>query len=210
MRLNAPQPVRRGEIASYSVTFTNTSLNTFPLVDDCPLYRQSLGDAESGPLVLNCNGSEGVLVARCVSPVRNAIRRAREAAGGATTLRWQFIEPEEPALTAPVTVIETRSLDLHTVDWGDIAVPGRSCLHADDIQLHNGEALLPDTVHGNPTKPESNGPRYDALYEGRVPRDLEGDGHDYAFVPLGCNNNGGTADGLILDSFAVYAGPAPS
>jgi hypothetical protein len=36
--------------------------------------------------------------------------------------------------------------------------------------------------------------------------DLESDGHDDAVVPLDCNNNGGTADGLILDSFAVYSG----
>ncbi len=56
-------------------------------------------------------------------------------------------------------------------------------------------------------KPESNGVPYDELELGRVAYgDFQGDGHDDAAVPLDCNNNGGTADGLLLDSFAVYSG----
>jgi len=99
-------------------------------------------------------------------------------------------------------------LDLRTVDWNNVAVPGRSCMQARDIRLHNGQALLPDDTHGNPIKPESNGARYDqlVLQTPVIYGDFEGDGHDDAAVTLDCNNNGGTADGAILYSVAVYSG----
>ncbi len=113
-----------------------------------------------------------------------------------------------PEITATTTAQNLGgSLDLHTVDWSNIAVPGASCFRAHDIRLHNGRALLRDDTRGNPTKPGSNGVRYDDLELGRVTYgDFDGDGHDDAAVPLDCNNNGGTADGLLLDSFAVYSG----
>jgi hypothetical protein len=40
--------------------------------------------------------------------------------------------------------------------------------------------------------------------------DVDGDGHDEALVPLWCNNNGGTADGALLYSLAVFTGRAGS
>jgi hypothetical protein len=108
------------------------------------------------------------------------------------------------------TTVETRdgSLDLHTVDWNNSSVPGRACFRSDDIRLHDGNVLLPDNVHGRPVRPGSDGVRYDQLgLGGRVAYgDFQGDGHDDAAVPLDCNNNGGTADGLLLNSVAVYSG----
>ena len=101
-----------------------------------------------------------------------------------------------------------RWLDLRTVDWDNVVVPGRSCLHAHGVRLHNGKALLPDNTHGNPIQPGSNGVRYDRLGLANpvIYGDFEGDGHDDAAVPLLCSNNGGTADGDILWSVAVYTG----
>ena len=112
---------------------------------------------------------------------------------------------------ATPTTVQRRdgSLDLHAVDWSNFAVPGRSCLRAHDIHLHDGRALLRDNVRGHPSYPSGTGPRYDLLELGRVMYgDFRGDGHDDAAVSLGCSNNGGTADGLLLDSFAVYSGRA--
>lgn len=99
-------------------------------------------------------------------------------------------------------------LDLRTVDWNKVAVPGRSCRHAHDIRLHNGRALLPDKTNGHPSQPGGNGVRYDLLelVKPVIYGDFEGDGHDDAAVSLDCNNNGGTADGAILYSVAIYTG----
>jgi len=114
-----------------------------------------------------------------------------------------------PAAGAPTTG-QTRkpALDLHTVDWNNVAVPGRSCLLTHDIQLHGGRALLPDNTNGHPVRPGSNGTRYDDLeLNGPVVYgDFEGGAPDDAAVSLGCSNNGGTADGAILYSVAVYSG----
>ena len=123
-----------------------------------------------------------------------------------TTVTLTLAPP--PAVTTTTGQKHDGTLDLHTVDWKNIAVPGPSCLHTADIPLRSGRALLPDNVNGHPTKPGSNGPCYDDLEAGTAVAygDFEGDGHDDAAVALDCNNNGGTADGLLLDSFAVYSG----
>lgn len=113
-----------------------------------------------------------------------------------------------PKVTPTTEQSHQGTLDLHGVDWNDVAVPGRSCLHANDIRLHHGHALLRDNTKGHPIKPGSNGVRYDQLVLNGpvVYGDFEGDAHGDAAVPLDCNNNGGTADGDILNSVAVYSG----
>jgi hypothetical protein len=106
--LDAPASVRRGETASFSVTVTNTTLNSLPLVDDnCPLYRESLGGTRSGTLLLNCTAA-GLIVAPG-DRVRFEMRLAVPADQplGSTTLRWQLVEPGEPALSTPVVVTES-------------------------------------------------------------------------------------------------------
>lgn len=108
--LEAPIQMRRGETAAYTVTLTNRSLNSLPLVGDgCPLYRESLGSTVSPTLLLNCNGTGLIIAAN--TAVRFAMRFAIPADQplGTTILRWQFVEPEEPALTARVTVTDQPS-----------------------------------------------------------------------------------------------------
>ena len=103
--LDVPRRVRRGTVLSYSITLTNTSQSTYPLVsDDGPLYWQSLGTT-SNTLLLNCNGSEGLLIA-WGSSMRFQMRLYVPADQplGPATLRWQFIEPDLPAHFAQVTV----------------------------------------------------------------------------------------------------------
>jgi hypothetical protein len=106
--LDAPTRVRRGETASFSVTVTNTSLNSLPLVDEnCPLYREALGSTQSGPLLLNCTAAG--LIVESGDRVRFEMRLAVPADQplGPTTLQWQFVEPGEPALSTPVVVTES-------------------------------------------------------------------------------------------------------
>jgi hypothetical protein len=101
------------------------------------------------------------------------------------------------------------ALDLHTFDWKNIAAPGQACLTVRDVRLSNGSALIPDPKNGIPINPSGNGQRFDRLQEGPAEvtyGDLEDDQHPVAVVPLACSNNGGTADGVILYSLAVYSG----
>jgi hypothetical protein len=106
--------VRRGTTLAYSVTLTNSDANTLALVSrdtygfldgDCPIYQQSIGSFASPPLLLNC-GTPGLLIASGTA-VRFDMRIEVPANQplGPTTLRWQYIEPEEPALSAQVTIL---------------------------------------------------------------------------------------------------------
>ena len=94
-------------------------------------------------------------------------------------------------------------------DWKNITVPGDACLSQSPIELVNGAALIPDEVRGRPVG--GSGPRYDHLGEFEQPTfgDFEGQTSTAmavdAAVPLGCDNNGGTADGALLYSIAVFS-----
>ena len=106
--LTAPREVQRGTTASYSIVFTNTDVNTMVLVDDdCPLYRQSIGSSEWRPLLLNCGGADGVLIAPHASVQFDMkLPVPLDLPLGPTTLRWQLVEPEARALSATVTVVD--------------------------------------------------------------------------------------------------------
>jgi hypothetical protein len=104
--LDVPPRVQRGTTLLYSITLTNASLYTYPLGgDECPLYWQSLGTT-SNTLLRNCNGSEGLLIARGSSMrFRMRLNVPADQPLGRATLRWQFIEPDVPAHFAEVTVV---------------------------------------------------------------------------------------------------------
>lgn len=96
---------------------------------------------------------------------------------------------------------------LKAVTWGDISVPGSLCFQSSPIQLHNGQAQRLDSVHGYPNA-GSSGPSYVDIEDNYAPVryfDLA-PGVPVAFVPIECNNNGGTADGVILYALLVYEG----
>jgi hypothetical protein len=113
--LYAPISVRRGRVLHYSITLTNTGLNSLALETDmlsgtidgnCPLYRQSLGPRVSSSLLLNC-GKDGLII-QPNEAVRFDLRLAVPADQplGRSTLRWQYVEPNEPPLTRPILVID--------------------------------------------------------------------------------------------------------
>jgi hypothetical protein len=113
--LDAPRSVRRGQVLQYSVTITNTGENSLGLetntlsgmIDgNCPLYRQSLGPTTSPSLLLNC-GNDG-LILQPDEAMRFEMRFAipTDQPLGRNTLRWQYLEPAEPALTLPITVVD--------------------------------------------------------------------------------------------------------
>ena len=72
---------------------------------DCPIYLETLANA-AGQYMLNCNGSEGILVAVGES-VRFHIELPIPAGAvlGQSTLSWTPIEPAGPELTATITIV---------------------------------------------------------------------------------------------------------
>ena len=114
-KLDAPISVRRGQVLHYSITLTNTGLNVLPLetdtlsgtIDgDCPLYRPSLAPIVSPSLLLNC-GKDGLSI-NPNEAVRFDLQLAIPADQplGRTTLRWQYVEPNEPPLSRPILVTD--------------------------------------------------------------------------------------------------------
>jgi hypothetical protein len=118
-----------------------------------------------------------------------------------------------PTPSAPATAAEGPSgspdRGAAAFDWKNITVPGDACLSQAPIKLVNGAALIPDELRGRPVG--GSGPRYDHLGEFEQPTlgDFEGQASAAvavdAAVPLGCDNNGGTADGALLYSIAVFS-----
>jgi hypothetical protein len=99
-------------------------------------------------------------------------------------------------------------ITLRNVHWRSIQVPGVACYRASPIQLHGGQALLPDPIRGNPVDPGGTGPKFDQVIDGFAKvkyGDLERN-RPIAAVILSCNNNGGTADGALLYSVVIYEG----
>ena len=84
-----------------------------------------------------------------------------------------------------------------------------ACLSRSAIKLVNGVALIPDEQRGHPVG--GSGPKYDHLSELGQPTvgDFEAQTATAtavdAAIPLNCDNNGGTADGALLYSIAVFS-----
>lgn len=105
------------------------------------------------------------------------------------------------------TTPATKPADLHHADLKNVSVPGSACLQSHPIQLRDGKARIAD-ARGNPSPPSGTGARYVNLSEfgGVTFGDLESADVSDAAVSLTCDNNGGTADGVLLYSLAVFSG----
>jgi len=82
----------------------------------------------------------------------------------------------------------------HSVNWGDIAVPGQLCKVNDQIQLHDGVARLSHS---------GLGPLFVqliAVTHGDLAR-----GFPVAALQLLCSNQGGTAAGELAEGIFVFA-----
>jgi hypothetical protein len=108
------------------------------------------------------------------------------------------------ALTSAVLTVGTgtafaqpagRSLDLHHVKWGNVAVPGWLCRVNGRIQLHHGDAKLRHSGFG-PLDVSEQGPVYGNL----------GNGQQVAALQVWCSNQGGTAAGELAEGLVVFSG----
>ena len=135
------------------------------------------------------------------------------ACGTSSTTGTASSTSASTSIAAPVATTTTTAvpMDVRSVDWQNITVPGQACMSTTPIMLVSGKALIPDAQHGNATQPGGTGPKYDALATVGTPAfgDVEGPGPgvapDDAAVSLSCTNNGGTASGALLYSIAVFS-----
>src|ERR1035437_3418035 len=103
------------------------------------------------------------------------------------------------AATKSTTTTSAPSIPIHSVDWGDVTVPGAVCDARQAIKLNAGKATIntpPGVVAGTPSVIiEESGVTYG---------NLSGTGQDDAAVNVWCTNTGGTADGQIADSWVIF------
>ena len=99
------------------------------------------------------------------------------------------------ALTIPEASAQT--LDVHSVNWGDVTIPGQLCKVSGQIQLHNGHATVRHSGFGT---------ALDVLMLAVTRGDL-GHGLQVAALQIWCDNTGGTADGELAEGIMVFDSP---
>ena len=97
--------MRRGSVLHYALRLSTTT-EGFTADSQSPLYEQQLASAPStgGTYLLRADPLVHLVGAQAVD-YRMELRVPPNAPLGPTTLRWQFLEPALPALTAPVTIV---------------------------------------------------------------------------------------------------------
>jgi hypothetical protein len=99
-------------------------------------------------------------------------------------------------------------LDLHTVDWRDVVLPGAACDGSAPIALHDDAGLLTPVPRRWASAPFRGRPAV-TVYASDAPEafgDLEGAGLAAAALEVNCNNGGGTADSALLYSVVIFTG----
>jgi hypothetical protein len=90
---------------------------------------------------------------------------------------------------------QTRSA--HSVNWGDVTIPGQLCKVNGPIKLHNGRAFVRHSGFGM---------ALDVLSL-NVTRGGLGHGLQVAALQVWCDNTGGTADGELAEGIFVFDSP---
>lgn len=103
--LEVPPTVRRGSVLRYTLRLSTTD-EAFTPDGQSPLYAQRLeaAPAAGGTFLLRAAPLVHLVGAQAVD-YRIELAVPADAPLGPTTLRWQFLEPSLPALTAPVTIV---------------------------------------------------------------------------------------------------------
>lgn len=105
------------------------------------------------------------------------------------------------ALTATSGVASTaasaQTTAAHSVNWGDVTIPGKLCEVKGQITLHNGRAFVRHSGFGM---------ALDVYLLGVGHGDL-GHGLQVAALQIWCDNTGGTADGELAEGIMVFDSP---
>jgi hypothetical protein len=98
-------------------------------------------------------------------------------------------------LTAPAA--SARTADGHSVNWGDVTIPGQLCKVSGPIQLRDGRAFVRHSGFGM---------ALDVLMLAVTRGDL-GHGLQVAALQVWCDNTGGTADRQLAEGIMVFDSP---
>ena len=99
------------------------------------------------------------------------------------------------AFALPSKCPPRHALNLHHVNWGDVAIPGQLCRVRGVIRLHKGQARISRSGYG-PLEVSAFGPAYGDL----------GGGQQVAALQVWCSNQGGTAAGQLAEGIIVFSG----
>jgi hypothetical protein len=99
--------------------------------------------------------------------------------------------------TSTAQAAPARTADAHSVNWGDVTIPGQLCKVGGQIQLHNGRAFVPHSGFGV---------ALDVLMLAVTHGSL-GHGLQVAALQIWCDNTGGTADGELAEGIFVFDSP---
>ncbi|MEP7203458.1 MAG: DUF4232 domain-containing protein [Ilumatobacteraceae bacterium] len=103
--LEAGSTVRAGEVMKFDVVMTASGDSVIISDFNCPIYEEKLGAAVAWYL-LECNGSDGILIAPNESVVFHIeLPVPSDAPLGPATLTWASIEPSGAAVTATVAIV---------------------------------------------------------------------------------------------------------
>ncbi|HEY0520857.1 MAG TPA: DUF4232 domain-containing protein [Ilumatobacteraceae bacterium] len=103
--IDAATSARAGDVFKYDIVMTASTDGPVELgVDTCPIFTETLATA-SAQLMLNCNGSDGILIGAGES-VRFHLELTipANAAAGPATLSWTPTEPAGAEVTTNVTI----------------------------------------------------------------------------------------------------------
>jgi hypothetical protein len=90
-----------------------------------------------------------------------------------------------------------QTLSAHSVNWGDVTIPGQLCKVSGQIRLHNSRAFVRRSGFGMPL---------DVLMLAVTHGSL-GHGLQVAALQVWCDNTGGTADGELAEGIFVFDSP---
>jgi hypothetical protein len=111
------------------------------------------------------------------------------------TSGFALAAPEASAQMSAQASAQTAST--HSVNWGDVTIPGRLCEVKGQITLHNGRAFVPRSGFGMALD----------VNIFTVTRGDLGHGLQVAALQIWCNNTGGTADGELAEGIMVFDSP---
>jgi hypothetical protein len=87
-----------------------------------------------------------------------------------------------------------QTLAAHSVNWGNVTVPGQLCKVNGQIKLHNGRAFVRHSGFGMALDVATT----------TVTRGSLGHGLQVAALQIWCDNTGGTADGQLAEGIMVF------
>jgi hypothetical protein len=123
------------------------------------------------------------------------LKAVAAAAALIATSGFALTSPQASAQTkAQITGAQTTGT--HSVNWGDVTIPGQLCRVNGPIHLHNGQAKVSHSGFGM---------ALDVSLFTITRGDLESHGLQVAALQIWCNNTGGTADGELAEGIMVFA-----